>query len=70
MNHISRYELNCGCCLRQTVNGFEHKLFQEHTVYHVQIFDLSSPARPRTEWNSFRLLEDARKNFRLKRARV
>jgi len=62
---ITSYELSCGCFDSKEKDGLRRKIFREHGVYHVQVF--VSDNGMRVEWNSFRLLARARKDFNRKR---
>jgi len=65
---LTSYQLSCGYVDVKSKNGFTHKLYREHGVYHVRIFDENSGKR--IEWNSYRLLTEARADFRAKRTHI
>jgi hypothetical protein len=65
---LTSYDLSCGYVETKIKNGFRHKLYREHGTYHVMIFDENSGKR--IEWNSYRLLTEARKDFRQKRNHI
>ena len=66
LKRLTAYEFACGFVERIEKNNTRITTWKEHGVYHVRAHEFEG--RGRLEWNSFRTLQEARKDFaRLRR---